>query len=52
MVSIVIVNYNTSDILGLPLSSVYHWEEKDNYEIIVVDNCSGRKTFLYSITMH
>jgi len=43
MVSIVIVNYNTSDILGLSLSSVYNWEEKDNYEIIVVDNCSDEK---------
>ena len=43
MVSIIIVNYNTSDILGLSLSSVHNWEGKDNYEIIVVDNCSDEK---------
>jgi hypothetical protein len=43
MVSIVIVNFNTSDILGSSLSSVLHWEGKGDYEIIVVDNCSDEK---------
>lgn len=40
MVSIVIVNFNTSDILEKSLSSVYAFEQKGTFEIIVVDNCS------------
>lgn len=38
--SIIIVSYNTKDILDDCLSSIYRSHIKDVFEIIVVDNCS------------
>ncbi|MCX6156987.1 MAG: glycosyltransferase family 2 protein [Ignavibacteriae bacterium] len=40
MVSVIIVNYNTSEILERSLESVKRVEGNMEYEIIVVDNCS------------
>ena len=38
--SIIIVSYNTKDILDECLASIYDSQIKDSLEIIVVDNCS------------
>lgn len=38
--SIIIVSYNTKNILDECLSSVYNSKIRDSFEIIVVDNCS------------
>jgi GT2 family glycosyltransferase len=38
--SIIILNYNTSDLLDKCLASIYKNAPSYNYEIIVVDNCS------------
>lgn len=40
--SIIIVTYNSHDLIIEAISSVFEYAEKDNYEIIVVDN-SDRK---------
>lgn len=46
MVSIIIVNYNTSEILERSILSVQNTEVKGTYEIIVVDNSSDEKNTL------
>lgn len=38
--SIIIVSYNTKNILDECLSSIYNSKIRDSFEIIVVDNCS------------
>ena len=38
--SIIIVSYNTKDILDECLASIYDSQINDSFEIIVVDNCS------------
>lgn len=38
--SIIIVSYNTKDILDECLESIYHSTIEDPFEVIVVDNCS------------
>jgi GT2 family glycosyltransferase len=43
MISIIIVNYNTSEILGKCIESVYKYENENNFKIIVVDNFSDDK---------
>ena len=40
MLSILIVNWNTRQLLGECLKSIEKFPPSDNYEIIVVDNCS------------
>ncbi len=43
MISVIIVNYNTSDILEKCVESVYEFEKNNNYEIIIVDNASDEE---------
>lgn len=43
MISVIIVNYNTSEILEKCVESVYEFERKNDYEIIVVDNASDEE---------
>ena len=40
-VSIIIVNYNTRDLLNQCIGSIYHYSSDINFEIIVVDNASS-----------
>ena len=40
-VSIIIVNFNTKLLLDQCISSIYEQCRSNNYEIIVVDNCSN-----------
>lgn len=39
-VSIIIVNYNTGDVLKNCIDSIYKYEKNISFEIIVIDNCS------------
>ena len=39
-VSVIIVNYNTKDLIQLCLTSVIKWTINIDYEIIVIDNAS------------
>jgi GT2 family glycosyltransferase len=38
--SIIIVNYNSQELLDANLNSIYAWSDRDNFEVIVVDNFS------------
>ncbi len=41
LVSILIVNYNTGKILAECVKSVYNFENENEFEIIIADNCSS-----------
>ncbi len=43
MISVIIVNYNTSEILEKCIESVYEFEKKNIFEIIIVDNASDKE---------
>jgi len=43
-VSIIIVNHNTANVLRECIESVYKFENKNNFEVIVVDNNSSDNT--------
>jgi len=43
MISAIIVNYNTSEILEKCIESIYEFEKKNIFEIIIVDNASDKE---------
>ena len=40
IVSVIIINYNTKDLIRICIDSILKWTKNINYEIIVVDNAS------------
>jgi GT2 family glycosyltransferase len=46
MISVVIVNYNTSDILRLCIDSFYKYNNQIIFEIIIIDNASNEENRL------
>jgi len=47
LISIIIVNYNTRKILKQCLESIYKFEDKKIFEIIIIDNCSEDNSIEY-----